>query len=273
MTETETAQRVKLTIAYDGESFKGWQSQPEGNSVQDAVEEAIEGIVGELVRIHGSGRTDAGVHALGQVAHFDLESPGSMDETAWRKALNSKLPRRIRVVRAEFVDQEFHARYSATGKYYRYRIIESPVLMPQDYARAWHQRGPLDRNAMTAACNVLQGEHDFSAFCTNRGDGTDRQPGDGGNVRNIDLIRLIEQTLPCGSTEITLHFHGNGFLYKMVRMMTGTIVRCGQGKMTIDEVRELLDQPNQSIKAEDLRKAPLCAPADGLTLVEVVYPQ
>ncbi len=272
MTDTNIVQRVKLTLAYDGEPFRGWQSQPEGNAVQDAVELAIKNIVEEPVRIHGSGRTDAGVHALGQVAHFDLPTPSSLDEEAWRRALNAKLPRRIRVLRAQIVDTEFHARYSAVGKYYRYRIIESPVLLPQDYARAWHQRGPLDRSIMTAVCGVLQGEHDFSAFCVNRGDGTDRKPGDGGNVRNVRSIRLREQELPCGSAEITIHVHGNGFLYRMVRMLTGTIVRCGQGKMTVSKVQELLEQANATSVSDDFEKAPLCAPADGLTLVEVEYP-
>lgn len=272
MTESDTVQRVKLTLAYDGEPFRGWQSQPDGQSVQDAVELAIRGIVDEPVRIHGAGRTDAGVHALGQVAHFDLSAPSSLDEDAWRRALNANLPRRIRVVQAQFVDSEFHARYSAAGKYYRYRIIESPVLMPQDYARAWHQRGPLDRSIMVAVCAMLQGEHDFSAFCVNRGDGTDRKPGDGGNVRNVHSIRLKEQTLPCGSAEITIHVQGNGFLYRMVRMLVGTIVRCGQGKMTIAKVQELLDQVKDAYASEDFEKAPLCAPSDGLTLVEVQYP-
>lgn len=272
MIDSETLQRVKLTLAYDGEPFRGWQSQPDGNAVQDAVELAISSIVDEPVRIHGAGRTDAGVHALGQVAHFDLLTPGSLDEDAWRRALNAKLPRRIRVIQAQMVDTSFHARYSAEGKYYRYRIIESPVLMPQDYARAWHQRGPLDRSIMIAVCAVLQGEHDFSAFCVNRGDGTDRKPGGGGNVRNVCSIRLKEQTLSCGSAEITIHVHGNGFLYRMVRMLTGTIVRCGQGKMTISKVQELLDQVNVASSPEDFEKAPLCAPPDGLTLVEVEYP-
>jgi len=241
--------------------------------VQDAVELAISGITEKAVRIHGAGRTDAGVHALGQVAHFDLTTPCSLDEDAWRRALNAKLPRRIRVVKAQIVDTEFHARYSAEGKYYRYRIIESPVLMPQDYARAWHQRGPLDRSIMIAVCAVLQGERDFSAFCVNRGDGTDRKPGDGGNVRNIHSIRLKEQKLPCGSVEITIHVHGNGFLYRMVRMLVGTIVRCGQGKMTIAKVQELFDQVDDTAASEDFEKAPLCAPPDGLTLVEVDYPE
>ena len=267
-----TPSRIKLTVAYDGEPFCGWQSQPGGKAVQDAIEKAIHAITNTTVRIHGSGRTDTGVHAEGQVAHFDPPLTSTLDQQAWLRAINSHLPHRIRIIQSEAVDSDFHARYSAIGKYYRYRIIEAPVLPPQEVARAWHQFRKLDHTLMRSACDQLTGEHDFSAFCANRSDGTDRDPGSGGNVRTIESIKLDTERLSEDQTAITLHFRGSGFLYRMVRMLTGAIVRCGQRKLTLTELQQLLDSPRHHAAGESLKKSPLCAPADGLTLAQVFYP-
>ncbi|QQL45433.1 tRNA pseudouridine(38-40) synthase TruA [Sulfuriroseicoccus oceanibius] len=270
----QTPRRIRLTIAYEGSGFSGWQSQPAGDAVQDHVQRAIAAILGKPSALHGSGRTDAGVHALGQVAHFDLPPTHRMDGGAWLRALNTKLPRQIRIVDAAVVDTDFHARFSATGKHYRYEIVVADVLPPFDHLRAWHQRGPLDLAAMHEACRILTGEHDFSAFCANRNDGTDRVPGSGDNVRHVTSITPLESALDhLPGTRITLDFRGNGFLYKMVRLMTGAIVRCGQHKLTTTELTAMLDRERLAAQhaAGGVEKSPLCAPADGLTLVSVDY--
>lgn len=273
-TPSEPRRRIRLTVAYDGSGYAGWQTQPNGDAVQDQLSSAIAKILGSPSIVHGSGRTDSGVHALGQVAHFDVPTDHRMDGGAWLRALNTKLPRTIRVIDAAVVDESFHSRFSAIGKHYRYQIIVADVLPPLDYQRAWHQRGPLDLAAIHEACRILTGKHDYSAFCANRNDGTDRTPGSGDNVRHVTAITPLESPLDhLSGTRLTLDFHGNGFLYKMVRLMTGAIIRCGQGKLTADALRSMLDAESLAAAhaAGGIEKSPLCAPADGLTLVAVEY--
>src|ERR1700730_13193380 len=161
-------QRLKLIIAYDGAAFAGWQSQKHRHTVQDELERALEKIGGIKVRVHGAGRTDAGVHALAQCAHVDLPDRRLPPER-WMHALNSVLPRTVRVLRCRFVSQSFHARFSATGKLYRYRIWAAPVLPPLELTRAWHIFGPLDVDLLKAAPQRFVGKHDFAAFAANRG--------------------------------------------------------------------------------------------------------
>lgn len=248
------AARLKLVIAYDGAPFAGWQAQAHGNTVQDVVERAIAKVTGAAVRIHGAGRTDAGVHALGQCAHVDV--PGrTLRPAQWIAALNTGLLPEIRVLNCRYVAPTFHARYSAKGKVYAYRLWLGDVLPPFEHGRAWLVRGPFDLEAVRLAARVFEGEHDFARFAANRG----TPPAD--TVRRIDSVKITKR-----GCLVTMQFEGNGFLYKMVRLMTGLLVRVGQGRATAADVRRQLSQ--NSVVSQAARYV---APADGLILLRVRY--
>ena len=156
------SRRLKLIVAYDGAPFAGWQSQSHRNTVQDHLERAFERVTGGVVRVHGAGRTDAGVHALAQCAHVDVLKFLPADR--WIKALNALLPPAIRVLRCRYVSKDFHARLSAKGKIYRYRIWTAPILPPFEYRRAWHIAQPLDLKILKSAAKHFVGTHDFASF-------------------------------------------------------------------------------------------------------------
>jgi tRNA pseudouridine38-40 synthase len=245
------SRRLKLIVAYDGVPLAGWQSQSHRNTVQDHLERAFERVTGGVVRVHGAGRTDAGVHALAQCAHVDVLK--FLPPDRWIKALNALLPPAIRVLRSRNVSKDFHARLSAKGKIYRYRIWTAPILPPFEHRRAWHVARPLDLRVLKAAAKHFVGTHDFSAFAANRGK---PEPS---TIRTINSVR-IRQKGPC----ITVEFDGDGFLYKMVRLMVGTLVKCALGKMHIEEITSQL----HSGKVGSDR---FVAPAEGLYLVRVRY--
>jgi tRNA pseudouridine38-40 synthase len=246
--------RLKLIIAYDGAPFAGWQSQTHGNTVQDHLERAIGRIGGNPVRVHGAGRTDAGVHALGQCAHIDL---GDRRITAekWLTALNAQLPGAIRILRCRYVSNAFHARYSAKGKTYRYTVWNAAVLPPFECDRAWHVTAALDVEAITAGAREFEGRHDFAAFAANRGTPV------ANTVRTVSSVRISRS-----GPRITLQFEGDGFLYKMVRLMTGALIRVGRGATTRAEIRQRLRAHSVGIQAPRF-----AAPADGLILLRVRY--
>jgi tRNA pseudouridine38-40 synthase len=246
--------RLKLIVAYDGAAFAGWQSQANGNTIQDRLEEAFQRICSQSVRVHGAGRTDAGVHAMGQCAHVDLPERRYQPER-WVAALNGVLPPAIRVMRCQFVSEKFHARFSAKGKTYRYRIWNARVLPPFESGRAWHVVSPLDFERMKVAAQEFRGAHNFAAFAANRG------TPETDTTRTLKAIRL-RRAGAC----IAIEFDGNGFLYKMVRMMAGTIVRVGLGISTPQEIRARLRSPRQQ---NSYRR--VAAPAAGLFLVRVRY--
>lgn len=249
---SKSERRLKLIIAYDGAPFRGWQSQAGGNTIQDHLERAFAAVAGRTICVHGSGRTDAGVHALGQCAHADLP-PGRLSPATWMSALNASLPREIRIVRCNFVSQNFHARFSARGKVYRYRIATTSFLSPFEIDRVWHITRPLDDRALRDCAALFRGRHDFAGFAANRG------------TRPECTIRTIRRVLVRRTRSLTiLEFDGDGFLYKMVRLLVGAIVRCALRKDTVEEVRERLRNPATS-------GARLVAPAGGLTLVKVRY--
>ncbi|MFD2256700.1 tRNA pseudouridine(38-40) synthase TruA [Luteolibacter algae] len=251
--------RMKLTIAYDGRPYLGWQSQAGGNTVQDYLNEALEEIAKQPLRIHGSGRTDTGVHASGQVAHFDAPDDSSMNPYNWVPALNTKLPATIRVMNCEEVPADFHSRFSAIGKRYHYDICTDPVLPPLKAGLAWHLPRLLDADVLQRALDTLSGTHDFHAFAAYRGN----EQADTDYTRTVFSAQL--EMLPDG---YRMNFHGDGFLYKMVRMLAGSAIKAAQGRLRLDDLEALLDQP----QGLPFGKAPLCAPADGLYLQEVVYP-
>lgn len=250
--------RLKLTIAYDGRPYQGWQSQANGQTVQDHLLQALREVAKQEIPLTGSGRTDTGVHALAQVAHFDAPDGISMNPCNWVPALNCKLPPTIRVMSCDEVSADFHSRFSATGKIYRYDLCTDPVLPPLKAGLAWHLPRLLDPTLLRQGLDILTGTHDFHGFAAYRGN---EGPG-------MDWIRTVHRvgldTLPDG---YRITWHGNGFLYKMVRLLTGAAVHCAQGKIGKDELRLLLDQP----EGLPFGKSPVCAPADGLYLQQVDY--
>jgi tRNA pseudouridine38-40 synthase len=253
--------RLKLTLAYDGRPYAGWQSQRGRATVQDAVEAAVALIGGPapgggVTRVHGSGRTDTGVHALGQVAHFDPPAGTRLGEAEWHRALNAVLPPAIRIMRCEQVPPEFHARFDATGKIYRYRLWHGEVLPPLEHGLAWHLHGCLSELLLRQGARLFEGRHDFSAFSANRGGDTEQTTDKVRTIRRLDFDQQGEL--------ITLTFEGDGFLYKMIRMIVGALVRVARGHDDLARLGDLLAHPGQ-------KKPGWQAPPDGLTLIKVLY--
>ncbi len=242
--------RLRLIVAYDGKPYAGWQSQASSNAVQDILEEAFRKVAGTRVVVHGAGRTDAGVHALGQCAHADV--PGAMNPRHWQRALNANLPPTIRIINSRRAAPQFHARFSAKGKVYRYLIRNAPILPPHEFGRAWQVPQPLQIRLLEQALAVLTGRHDFAAFCAHHG----KTAGD--TRRTIRKIALSRR-----SGLIALTFEGEGFLYKMVRMLTAAIVRVAQGRETLERLQDRLETGAPRWNH--------VAPAEGLYLVRVLY--
>jgi tRNA pseudouridine38-40 synthase len=246
--------RLKLLIAYDGRPFRGWQSQATKDAVQDHLEAAFANTIGEKVSVQGSGRTDAGVHALAQIAHADVPA-ARLEVGAWQGALNNFLPPEIRVLRVTKAAPEFHARFDARGKIYTYRIWNDSYLHPLEIGRVWHMPSTLDLEILRAGLELLQGKHDFAGFAANRAPGYAAED----TVRTIQQIALTRR-----GDLLTLRFEGDGFLYKMVRLLTGTLVRCAQGRAELSFIKELL-------AGQGARKTSFAAPAEGLYLTRVLY--
>jgi tRNA pseudouridine38-40 synthase len=250
--------RLKLTIAYDGRPYGGWQIQPNADTIQERLESALTDIAKEPIRLHGSGRTDAGVHAAGQIAHFDTPGALTMNPVNWLVALNTKLPATIRIMDCEETAADFHARFSASGKTYVYELDTSPILPPFQAGRVWHLPRQLDPATLGDALALVRGSHDFRAFAANRGNETE----------DTEFTRtLTEASFTTLASSYLLTFRGNGFLYKMVRLLTGAAVKAAQGYLRLDDFAALLDQSADLPRG----KSPLCAPPDGLTLLHVDY--
>lgn len=250
--------RFKLVIAYDGRPFEGWQSQVSGNTIQDILLLGIRTICPAVKTVQGSGRTDAGVSAEGQVAHFDAPPEWRMGADEWRKALNTKLPATIRILSAQETGPDFHARFDAVGKHYRYRIVTSDVLPPLQVGLVWHRRGPADAGELSAVLKAYEGTHQFRAFSANRHDGKDE-------TRDAERTIFEAKVVESGHQQLDLHFVGSGFLYKMVRFLVGTAVYCIEGRVSVAEIKDLLKERGGA-------KAPYCAPSNGLSLQSVRYP-
>src|SRR5438046_4180129 len=214
---------LKLIIAYDGAPFAGWQSQSHRNTIQDYLERAFERLTGASVRVHGAGRTDAGVHALAQCAHADVDK--ALARARWIEALNASLPPAVRVLRCQYVSDNFHARLSAKGKVYRYRIWCAPVLPPFEYRRAWHIARALNLKLLKTAAKQFVGTHDFAGFAANRGKAEES------TIRTIYSVR-VRQNGPC----LTIEFAGSGFLYKTVRLMVASLATSATGKTYSEDI-------------------------------------
>lgn len=244
---------LKLTIQYDGTDFKGWQVQPNGRTVQGALEQAFRQIEGRETSVQGAGRTDAGVHALGQVATVTVQKTFASD--VWVRALNANLPDDVRVTRVEEAPDRFHARIYAINKVYRYRICTVPVVSPFIRRYVFHKAYDYDLDLMREAARLLIGKHDFVAFTI-----TDRETKT--TVR--DLRRLDIERGGENGEELVIWAEANGFLRVMVRSLAGTLIGVGDGTLTPNRVQEALETGRRDLAGPT-------APAAGLTLVRVDY--
>jgi len=247
-----THRNLKLVVAYEGTRYHGWQRQVGQITIQEVLEQTVARIVSHRVRIIGAGRTDSGVHALGQVCNFRTHSSISLDEL--RNGLNSLLPDDIRVLSIEEVAQNFHARYSAKRKIYVYRILnsEEPDIFARRYQ--WHIPVPLDLSVIRECLSLLVGKHDFSAFRSS-----------GSSNRN-PVRTIFRADLACGRNPsiLLLLFEADGFLKHMVRNIVGTVVAAGMGRLSVEDFGKI-------IESRDRTRAGKKAPALGLFLVRVIY--
>ena len=246
--------KFKLTIAYDGTAYQGWQWQKTGTGVQELVETAMAKLFPSKPRLTSSSRTDTGVHALGMVAHFEVpRAEYKLPPGRLALAINSTLPADIRVLTAVRAPQKFHARYDATGKQYRYHVWCHQAMNPLWRTQAWHMPRPLDLAAMRAAAQELVGRHDFRSFTANRGDELE------------DAVRTLTRCEIRRRGElVTFIIEGSGFLYKMCRGIVGTLVQIGYGKFPASQLKPMLAH-------QDRRVAGMNAPAHGLVLWKVFY--
>jgi tRNA pseudouridine38-40 synthase len=244
---------LKLTLQYDGTDYVGWQRQAAGVSIQGLLEDALRPIEGGHVTVHGAGRTDAGAHALGQVASVALTA--SIDAATLARALNAVLPPDVRVARAEVMPGDFHARFSAVGKIYDYRIVNDTFVSPFVRRYVWHVGPRLHVDRMQQAAQALIGEHDFAAF-----------QGTGSEVHtSVRTVRRITWDGTGGSdTPLVLRIEGDGFLRHMVRNIAGTLAEIGLGRTAVESIGAIL-------RSGDRSTAGPTAPAAGLTLREVLY--
>jgi len=246
--------KFKLTIAYDGAAYQGWQVQKTGTGVQEKVEAALAKLFPGKPRLHSSSRTDTGVHALGMVAHFELPRSGfKMPVSKLALAINAHLPPDIRVMRAARAPENFHARFDARGKQYRYLVWNHPAMNPLLRAQAWHVTRKLDVKIMRAAAKHFIGRHDFQSFAANPG-----------YEKETTVRALTRCDIRKSGPLFTFIIEGDGFLYKMCRGIAGTLVQAGLGKFPGSEVKSMLAK-------RDRRVAGMTAPAHGLVLWKVFY--
>jgi len=243
----------KLVIAYDGTHYGGWQIQPNKVTIQQVLEEKLQILLKNPVKISGSGRTDAGVHALNQVANF--HSTEEIDAKQFLRSLNALLPKDIRVRLLEEVPLSFHSRFSASSKEYHYHLTLDSVVMPFDTPYRYQPRGLIDVEQMKKACSHFIGTHDFSSFANSVTEGSAKN----NPVRSIEKMSVVEE-----DGGIRIECKANGFLYKMVRNIVGTLIECGRGKIPPEKIQRLLE-------VKDRKEAPSAAPPQGLFLVEVNY--
>jgi tRNA pseudouridine38-40 synthase len=252
------ARTLKLTVSYDGTRFVGWQRQAEGVSIQGLLEDALARFEGAPVSVHGAGRTDAGVHALGQVASVRLSSAHPIDSVA--RGLNACLPQDVRVLDVQEVPADFHARFSARSKTYRYLLRNASTSSPFERACVWHVPEALDLDGMRTAANALVGTHDFAAFRSTGSNTTE-------TIRTISRSEILTHVGPTnfdGATLLAYEVSGDGFLRHMVRAIVGTLVEIGRGQRPAASMAALLTGGSRA-------QAGATAPPHGLFLVRVDY--
>lgn len=242
--------RIKLTVAYDGTDYCGWQVQPNGMTVEEILNRELSALTGEEVKVIGASRTDAGVHAEGNVAVFDTETSIPAERIAY--ALNCRLPEDIVAVKSEEVPGDWHPRYQCSVKTYEYRILNREMPDPVCRRSTVHVSYPLNLGDMRTAAGYLKGEHDFKSFCSPHTEVKD-------TVRTVHSLEIEKE-----GDIITVRISGNGFLYNMVRIIVGTLINVGRGACPPEKVKEILE-------ARDRRKAAATAPAKGLVLKHIRY--
>ena len=253
--------RWKITIEYDGTYYAGGQRQDNVPSIQGEIEKAVHKFCQQKLTVTGASRTDSGVHAQGQIAHFDLDyGDRSLRGFDLMKALNAHLrPQPISILHAEEVDEHFHARFSAHEKLYTYRIINKPSFLALDQNRAWIVKTELDVAAMQAAAEVLRGEHDFASFRASECQANT-------SIRSVNRLEFEERNIdPWGGREILMHVEGHAFLHHMVRNIVGALIEVGRGGKPVGWLKDLL-------LIKDRTQAAPTAKPDGLYLVNVSYP-
>lgn len=243
--------RIKLTVAYDGTDYCGWQIQPNGITVEEVLNRNLSELTGEEITVIGASRTDSGVHAQGNVAVFDSDTTIPPERIAY--AVNRKLPEDIVVIRSEEVPGDWHPRYQETEKTYEYHILNREMPDPVRRRDTYFVSYPLDLEAMRRAAAYLKGEHDFRSFCNIHTDVQDTVR----TIYDLDIIRSGDL--------VTVRIRGNGFLYNMVRIIVGTLVRVGRGFYSPGQVKEILE-------AKERTSAGVTAPPQGLVLVKIDYP-
>ena len=253
----QSKRTIKLLISYDGTNFCGWQKQQSDRTIQGEIEQCLSTMTTENICVHSAGRTDAGVHAYGMVAHFNCSSKISCE--ILQRGANSMLPGSIRILNVKEVDDNFHARYLAIGKKYHYSIFTGTIQPPFNRLTTLHVPKPLNLTRMTECLDVIIGEHDFSSF-ENSGSRDKSITTGRGAVRTIHSATLTQAK----ENILTLEFTGDGFLKNMVRNLVGTILEVGREKLTVIEFIQILE-------AQDRTKARETAPAHGLALIEVYY--
>ncbi len=243
---------IRLTLSYDGSFYHGWQRQPQLPTLQQAIEETLFRLTGTRIRVYGAGRTDAGVHALAQVAHFTSEAP--FTPATWMRGLNALLPGDVAVREVQTVPPSFHARFSACGKIYAYFIYNGAQRSPFQRYHAWHCWYPLHLPSMRQAAKAMEGEHDFTSFCA----------ADDASARRV--VQLRKLTLRKQGEQIKIQIEASHFLKQMVRNLVGFLVEIGRGRRSADEIADIF-------KARDRRRAGPTAPPQGLFLMAVHYPE
>lgn len=253
--------RLRLVVAYCGTPWRGWQGLAIRGGIQDELAAAVLKATQAETVVHGSGRTDAGVHALAQVAHMDVPVSLRMSDEAWVKSINACLPLSIRIVEVSGAEPTFHSRYDAKGKVYRYRIWRSELLSPFEADRVWQVHGPLDMEALKTCVQSLVGTHNFIRLSANRGDmpETLRRTLPEKTTRTIHRAELRED-----GDLLELEFEGDGFLYKMVRLIVGSLVQVARGRASVSWFQGLLTD-DHALQSNQM------APAAGLYLVRVLY--
>ena len=246
----EARKRIRLWVAYDGTNYHGWQIQKNGITIESELNRAISDLLGEEIQVIGASRTDAGVHALGNVAVFDTDSPIPAGKYAY--AINARLPEDIRVTKSEEVPKDWHPRKCESRKTYEYRIFLGEILQPVKRLYCHHVYRPLDVEAMQRAASFLMGEHDFKSFCQE-------------NVQVESTVRtLYEASVLQSGEELVIRVTGNGFLYNMVRIIVGTLLEVGYGRLAPETIPQILDKKDRSAAGPT-------APAKGLTLVKYEF--
>lgn len=242
--------RVMLTVAYDGTAYHGWQIQPNGETIEGILNRCLSETLGEKIEVIGASRTDSGVHAMGNIAVFDTDSPIPADKISY--ALNQRLPEDIKIQKSEEVASDFHPRHCESRKTYEYRIYCAPFPMPVKRLYAHYTYIPMDVERMRRGASYLVGKHDFKSFCS-----AEAQVET--TVRQVDSVEVVQE-----GQEIVIRVAGRGFLYNMVRIIAGTLMEVGRGHIAPEEVKTILE-------AKDRQAAGSTAPACGLTLVKYEF--